>query len=125
MLTNTWIVIFQVQYTSAKHVIAKHLPKDGALCSVISRMIRVPKQDHMSRNWRAVFRSVPTCWLPFCEKQDENMYVYMNLCMRACARACMHACMYVCTRKYYFVQFTNCKTDNILVFIFYKEVKVA
>lgn len=35
----------------------EHLPKLGALCKVMSRMTRVPKQDHIRRNcWATFFR---------------------------------------------------------------------
>ena len=56
-----WLI--EVCHSSAETVCAEGwwclliaIPKLGALWSVMSRMTRVPKHDHISRNWRAMRR---------------------------------------------------------------------
>lgn len=48
------------------------VPKLGALCKVMSRITRVPKQDHIRRNCWATFFKEPCLLAATCKKRDVS-----------------------------------------------------
>lgn len=56
----------------------KYQPKLGALWSVMSRITLVPKQDHISRNWRAVLRKEPGRFLAYWIDTQDQYQIFMT-----------------------------------------------
>ncbi len=59
------------------------LPKLGALCRVISRITRVPKHDHISKNCLAMRRNEPTFLALGCNEKNSERKVSMG-CVVCC-----------------------------------------